>query len=534
MPYEEASFDYVIIGAGAAGCVLASRLSEDQAATVCLIEAGPSDNHPLIRVPLASMLLAQNRLLNWGYQTVPEAATRSRVYPFARGKVLGGTTSINGMVYMRGHPHDYDDWARAGNSGWAYEDVLPYFRKSENNAVWRDSPFHGTSGPMHVSDPADVNPLAEAFVRGLMEMGIPRCADFNGADQEGVGYRQLFQHRGRRVSAASAFLTPARSRGNLSIWVNAPVDRLVLDGRKCIGAELIRGDRRVTTLARREVILSAGTLDTPAILLRSGIGDGERLARLGIDTCHHLSAVGRNYQDHVNVIVRNDNPARTSYGISLKSALSLAVSPVQWAARGRGILASNFAYASAFIRTDLRFDRPDLQLIFWPVHRPPGRIIAPGHSFSVMAHVLRPKSRGDVSISSADPRTQPVIRTGLLTADADVELLIAGIRVARRLFSGSAFRRHTARELQPGPNLQRDEDLADYVRATAIQGLHCVGTCRMGVDADAVVRPDLRVNGIGGLRVADASIMPTIIGGNTAAPTVMIGEKAAELIRSSR
>jgi choline dehydrogenase len=532
-PKDEALFDYVIVGAGAAGCVLANRLSEDPAIRVCLVEAGPADRNPLIPIPLASMLLAQNGMLSWGYRTVPEAATASRVIPFARGKVLGGTTSINGMVYMRGHRSDYDDWARAGNEGWAYRDVLPYFIRSENNRVWRDSAYHGTSGPVDISDPTHVSGLARAFVDGMVEMGVPRCEDFNGADQEGVGYRQLFQKRGRRVSAASAYLAPARKRPNLRVWTDMLADRLVLEDCKCVGADLIGADGTTRVRARREVILSAGTLDSPAILLRSGIGNGERLRQIGIETLHHLPEVGRNYQDHVNVMVRNDNPARTSYGMSLRTAPGLAWSPFQWAMSGRGLVASNLAYASAFIRTDPALDRPDLQLIFWPAHRVPGRLVALGHSFCVMAHVLRPQSRGEVGISSADPRAQPSIRTGLLTADADVELLTKGIRMARRLFRSEALRPHSGRELEPGPHVESDAALAAYIRENAIQGLHCAGTCRMGADADAVVRPDLRVNGMEGLRIADASIMPNIIGGNTAAPTMMIGEKASNLIREA-
>jgi choline dehydrogenase-like flavoprotein len=524
------TFDYVIVGAGAAGCVLANRLSADPAVTVCLIEAGPEDRNPLIPVPLASMILAQNGLLNWGYHTTPEAATAGRRVPFARGKVVGGTTSINGMVYMRGHPSDYDDWAQAGNTGWSYDDVLPYFKRSENNAAWPASPYHGASGPMHVSDPTHVSALAEAFVQGMVETGAPRCPDFNGESQEGAGFRQLFQHRGRRVSAASAFLTPVRGRHNLHVRPGALADRLVVEDGRCIGVEILQGGEPLRIGARREVIVSAGTLNSPALLLRSGIGDGASLQALGIETLRHLPEVGRNYQDHVNVFVRNDNPAGTSYGVSLKTLAGLAWSPFEWAIFRRGLVASNLAYASAFLRTDPSLMRPNLQLIFWPVHRPPGRLVGWGHSFCVMAHVLRPLSRGQVTLAHKDPRVQPVIRTGLLTAQPDVDLLTRGIRMARDLFRSAAFASHAGAELEPGPDVESDAALASYIRRTAVQGLHCAGTCRMGADDGAVVRPDLRVSGLDGLRVADASIMPTLIGGNTAAPTIMIGEKASDLV----
>jgi choline dehydrogenase len=526
-------FDYVIVGAGASGCVLAARLSEDPRVRVCLIEAGPPDRNPLIAIPLASMLLAQNGMLNWGYQTTPEAATASRTIPFARGKVVGGTTSINGMVYMRGHPTDYDDWAAMGNVGWSYADVLPLFRRSENNEVWRDSPYHGADGPMRISDPRHKNALSQAFIDGLVAMGVPRCLDFNGADQEGAGYRQLFQHNGRRVSAASAFLKPACRRPNLKILSDAIADRLTFEGTRCTGVSVLRNGQPQQIRALREVIVSSGTLNSPALLQRSGIGDAKKLTALSIPVVRDLPAVGQHYQDHVNVMVRNDNPSRTSYGLSLKTLPRLALSPFEWALTGKGLFASNLGYASAFIRTNSELHRPDLQIIFWPVHRKPGKLLSPGHSFCAMAHVLRPESRGEVNIASTDPNVQPNLRTGLLTEQADVDLLTKGIRMTRQLFASPEMAAHSGEELEPGAMIDSDQGLANYIREAAIQGLHSVGTCRMGIGDDAVVRPDLKVVGVEGLRVADASIMPKIIGGNTAAPAVMIGEKAADLIASA-
>lgn len=526
MSVEDSRFDFVIVGAGAAGCVLANRLSADPAIRVCLIEAGPLDRNPAIRVPLAFMILSQLGLHNWGYETQPEASTANRRIPFPQGKVLGGTSSINGTVYMRGHPSDYDDWAALGNSGWAYADVLPYFRRAEDNMRWRDSPYHGTGGPVTVSDPTHVHALAHDFLAAAEACGIPRTDDFNGPSQEGAGIRQLFQKQGRRVSSASAYVAPVRSRPNLHIQTGFHAERLIFHEGRCIGVRGWLGGRQLMIAAQREVILSSGTIGSPAILLRSGIGEGNQLAALGIAPIADRPEVGANYQDHVNIVIRHDDPCRRSYGLSWKAAANVAWAPFEYLLFRRGLFASNLAYAGAFLRTETALQRPDIQLIFWPAHKPPGRLVAPGHSYQLMTHLLRPKSRGHVSLASADARDKPLVATGVLSAADDVERLLAGMRIARRVLNHMGG----GPELEPGADVGSDADLTDYMRRTAVMGLHCAGTCRMGADAGSVVDPELRVRGVRGLRVADASIMPTLIGGNTAAPSMMIGEKASDLI----
>lgn len=529
MTIEDSEFDYIIVGGGAAGCALANRLSANPEVRVCLLEAGPRDRNPAIRVPLAFMVLAQLGFHNWNYETVPEAATAGRPIPFPQGKVLGGTTSINGTVYMRGHPSDYDDWAALGNAGWSYADVLPYFRRAENNLTWRDSRYHGTDGPVTVGEPTHIHRLARDFLAAAAASGIESTADFNGERQEGAGIRQLFQNRGRRVSAASAYIAPVRSRANLTVVTGFHAERLLFEGKRCTGVEGIQAGRAIILRARGGLVVSAGTIGSPALLQRSGIGPAARLAALGISPLIDSPEVGANYQDHVNIVIRKDDPRQISHGISWRAAGELLWSPLEYLLFRRGLLASNLAYAGAFLRTRPTLRRPDVQLIFWPAHKPPGKLVARGHSFQVMTHLLRPESRGDVMIASASAHDRPLVRTGVLTDDDDVRTLLAGMKIARTVMS----RMGGGMEMEPGCHVESDEALTAYMRETAVMGLHCVGTCRMGSDAASVVDPGLRVRGADGLWVADASIMPRLIGGNTAAPTMMIGEKAADMIRNA-
>lgn len=526
MTIEDAEFDYVIVGGGAAGCALANRLSADPGTRVCLLEAGPRDRNPAIRVPLAFMLLSQLGFHNWKYETVPEAATSRRRIPFPQGKVLGGTTAINGTVYMRGHPTDYDDWAALGNTGWSYADVLPYFRRAENNLTWRESSYHGTEGPVTIGEPTHVHRLARDFLAAAAAAGIEPTEDFNGERQEGAGIRQLFQNRGRRVSAASAYIAPVRSRTNLAVITGFHAERLLFAGKRCNGVEGNRAGRPMRVRAGGGVIVSAGTIGSPALLQRSGIGAAARLAPLGISPLIDSPEVGSNYQDHVNIVIRKDDPERISHGISWRAAGALLWSPLEYLLFRRGLLASNLAYAGAFLRTRPTLRRPDVQLIFWPAHKPPGKLVACGHSFQIITHLLRPASRGEVMIASAQAHERPLVRTGVLTDDADVRTLIEGMKIARSVMD----RMGGGIEMEPGTHVETDEALTAYMRNTAVMGLHCAGTCRMGSDASSVVDPELRVRGAEGLWVADASIMPRLIGGNTAAPSMMIGEKAADMV----
>jgi len=527
----DATFDYVIAGAGSAGCVLAARLTEDPATTVCLIEAGPPDRNPLIHVPLGIVFLMNHKRLNWRYNTVAQAHANGRSIYIPRGKALGGSSSINGLIYIRGHRLDYDDWAAQGNRGWSYAEVLPYFRKSENNEIWRDSPYHGTGGPLNVTNFQSNSVMSEVFFQAAESLQYRRCADFSGADQEGFGYRQANIRDGRRESAATAFLNPAKSRDNLKVITGALVARVVWDGRRATGVQYQKGGRTRRVAARGEVILAAGVIGSPTVLQRSGVGDGPALMRHGIDVVLDAPAVGRNLQDHVATAVQFTSPSDAPYGLSLRAAPRLAWNLIEYLLFRRGLLANTALQCSGFVKTEPGLDRPDVQLIFMPGLRTPDGNMALGHGYGVVPILLRPRSRGEVVIADADPASHPRIDPRFFWEGHDLDILRRAVKIGRRLLDSPHFDPYRGKELLPGPAVRSDEDLADFIRDTAATVFHPVGTCRMGSDAGGVVDPELRVRGIEALRVVDASVMPTLIGGNTNAPTIMIAEKAADMIR---
>jgi choline dehydrogenase len=525
-------FDYIIVGAGSAGCVLANRLSEDSNMRVCLVEAGGRDRHLFIKIPMTLPMLMHHRRLNWRYWTTPQPGAGNRPIYIPRGKVLGGSSSINGMVYMRGHRNDYDDWANAGNNGWSYREVLPYFRKSENNAAFGETPYHGAGGPMNVQDAESYNPLVEMMCQAAAELQFSRNGDFNGASQEGFGKRQMTARAGRRESTATAFLRPARQRRNLTVVTNAVVDRVVLAGRRATGIDIIeRGHLHRRLSARREVILCGGAFASPAILLRSGIGAPGDLARHGIPVAHDLPGVGKNLQDHLSVPVQHSSPTTIPYGLSLRTAHLWAWHAAKYAVSRRGWFANNLLHAGGFVRSEPSLDRPDLQFILMPLNRTPNTPTGWGHGYGLLSVLLRPKSRGEVGLTTADPHAPPHIDPRFLAEEADVDLLLRGVKLTRRLLESHAWDSARGPEIRPGPKVQSDDQLRSYIREAAATVFHPVGTCKMGSDADAVVDRELRVRGIDGLRVVDASIMPTLIGGNTNAPVIMIAEKAADMIR---
>jgi choline dehydrogenase-like flavoprotein len=523
--------DYVIVGAGSSGCVLANRLSEDTGATVCLIEAGPPDRSPFIHVPLGVMRLIKHRVLNWRYETAPQPQAANRPIYIPRGRTLGGSSSINGMVYMRGHKLDYDDWAKAGNTGWSYAEVLPYFKKSENNEQFGGDAYHGRGGLLNVKDLDHYNPLAEILFEAASSLQFPRSDDFNGAQQEGFGRRQVTQRNGWRESSATAFLNPARRRPNLRIVTDTSVARVTFDGHRATGIEGWRSGRPIRIKAKREVIVSAGTIGSPALLQRSGIGDNAMLQSLGVPILHDAPEVGRNLQDHMSAAIRYTSPTTLPYGLSLKTLPWVAASVFQYAFFRRGLLANNILHAGGFVRTDPNLDRPDIQFILMPANYTPSGQMGIGHGYGLITIVLRPKSRGSVRLASADPQAPPRIDPQFFSDSADVSLMTRGLRLGRRLLDTEAFAPVRGAEWLPGPDVQTDAALEDYVRQQSVTVFHPVGTCRMGPDAGAVVDPQLRVRGVEGLRIVDVSIMPTLIGGNTNAPAIMIAEKAADMIR---
>jgi choline dehydrogenase-like flavoprotein len=529
---EDIEFDYVVVGAGSAGCVLASRLSEDGKSTVCLIEAGPKDRNPLIHIPACIVLLMRHKHLNWGFSTTPQDEMNGARVSVPRGRALGGSSSINGMVYIRGHRGDYDDWAAAGNPGWGWDDVMPYFLKSENNRSFPESEYHGKGGPLNVTFVDRPSKLHASLAEAAEQLQYRVVEDFNGAEQDGYGIHQVTQKNGRRWSAAAAYLTPARKRHNLEVITGEQVARVTLDGLRATGVEMVRDGRRRKISARREVILSAGAIGSPQILMLSGIGDGAALAKHGIAVNHELAAVGRNLQDHVSARIEIDSKSVTPYGISLRAAPKIAWSVLEYLALRRGLWSSNLVEGGGFIRTEPGLERPDIQHVFVPAKRGVnGALLGWGHGYGLNAVLLRPKSRGEIRLASADPGAAPEIDPRFFSDPADLPVLLRGLRAARRLLSAPAFERYRGVEIWPGLEYDDDEALSGWIRQNASTIFHPVGTCRMGGDADAVVDPQLRVRGIDGLRVADASIMPEIVGGNTNAPVIMIGEKAADMIR---
>jgi choline dehydrogenase-like flavoprotein len=526
------TFDYVIVGAGTAGCALAGRLAEDPAVRVCLIEAGGSDRHPFIRTPAMVAAAIGTKRLNWGFETVPQVHLDGRRIPQPRGRVVGGSGSINGMVYSRGNPRDYDDWVTAGAAGWSYAEVLPYFLRTENNQDLPASQYHNHGGPMNVMWPRRPNQLNRDFITATQSLGFPPTIDFAGATNEGVGFRQGVIRAGRRETTARAFLRPALARGNVTLYTNALVLRVtVVDGR-AVGVMYERDGEPREVRATREVILSAGTLQTPQILLLSGIGPAVQLQAHGIRTVLNLPGVGRNLQDHLAcpVLMRTTNP--TSYGISARALPRGILNVFQYLFTHSGPFASNVFESVGFLKTAPGLDRPDVQFVFQPAARPRPTFPLPvGHGYAISPVSLYPKSRGSVTLLSTDPHRAPAIDPALLSVEQDVQPLIRAIKLARRILGAASFAHYHATEVAPGVAVQTDTEIAEFIRASAYTVHHQVGTCRMGEHPDAVVDSQLRLRGLDGLRVVDASVMPTIVGGNTNAVVVMIAEKAADLIR---
>ena len=530
--------DYVIVGGGSAGATLAARLSEDPSVSVGLLEAGGRGDHILIRAPAGVVAILPGRIpfANWRLRTVPQEGLNGRQGYQPRGKALGGSSAINAMLYVRGHRGDYDDWAEAGCTGWDWESVLPYFRRSEAHEHGAGD-LHGGSGPLQVRRQADPRPITRAFVEAGMRLQHRERADFNGGDNEGVGLYDVTQfhdgpRRGERCSAAAAYLHPVMDRPNLHVVTGAHATKVVFEGRRAVGVRFRRRGKDDEVRARREVILSGGAFGSPQLLLLSGVGPADEVRSHGIEPVHDLPGVGRNLQDHLDFTLAAKTRDRDNFGIGLAATLGLLRHSWTWRRTGSGMVSTPFAEGAAFLKTDPALDRPDVQLHFViSVVDDHARRLHLGHGYSCHVCVLRPRSRGRVFLRDADPMAPPGIDPRYLSDPHDLSILIAGARMTRAIMKTPPLAEYEAAELHGLRDGMSDAEWEQHIRARADTIYHPVGTCRMGIGDDAVVDPELRVRGLDGLRVVDASVMPTLIGGNTNAPTIMIAEKAADLIR---
>ena len=526
-------FDYVIVGAGAAGCVLANRLSEDADVSVLLLEAGGRDNYIWVKIPVGYLYCMGNKRTDWRYRTEAQAGLNGRALNYPRGRILGGCTAINGMIYMRGQARDYDQWRQMGNPGWAWDDILPYFRRSEDH-VGGSNDLHGAGGPWRVEGQRLRWDLLDAFRDAAAQAGIPKVADFNQGNNEGVGYFQVNQRRGWRVSSATAFLRPVLSRKNLTVMTEAQAERVLLEGRRATGVALRRAGVAGTVMARREVILSAGAIGSPQLLQLSGIGPAQHLQDMGIPVIRDMPAVGANLHDHFNTAVS----WRCSKPITLNDLENSwprkIMAGLQYGLFRSGPMTGNGVTAGVFTRSDPRLERPDIQinLMEWSTkersrdavipHDFPGFTLTPVH--------LRTEGRGSVRLTSPDPFAWPAVLFDYLRTENDIRAALFGLRLVRTIAAQPALKPYVVDEIFPGLDIQSDAALLDYTRRTGVSNQHPTSSCAMGTGPNAVVDPRLRVFGIAGLRVADASIMPVVVGGNTNAPTIMIGEKAAAMI----
>jgi choline dehydrogenase len=529
-------FDYVIVGAGTSGCVLANRLSADPKVSVCLLEAGPSDRFELLHNPGALGVFMFTKKYDWSYKAKPDPSIRKGQPIFcARGKTLGGSSSINGMVYSRGHPADYDHWAELGNTGWSFEEVLPYFRKLENNSRGA-SRYHGVDGPMQVTDCEFQYPISKVLLEAAQQVGLPVTDDMCADPFEGLaGYQHTITKKGQRCSTADGYLHPVMSRPNLSVKTNAFVVSIDFDGKRAVGLTYDDDGGRTSIKANREVILSAGAYNSPKLLMLSGVGDPDELKAHGIKLVHPLPGVGKNLLEHPAVFLMTTSHAHSGVQLSLAGLLEMAGQGIEYEAFHLGKMRASLVESGGFLKTDPTLPRPNIQLMFEPVlfdFATQDLRTMRQHGFSCHIGALMPKSRGTVGLASANPSVAPVIDFKLLSHPHDLKTLIDGVRLVRKIFAAPAFDKYRKEELYPGADKESDEALGQAIRDRASFAEHAAGTCKMGTDDMAVVDAQLRVRGLDGLRVVDSSIMPTLANGNIYCPVIMIGEKGADLIRT--
>src|SRR5688572_1100895 len=522
-------FDFIVVGAGSAGCVLANRLTATGRHSVLLLEAGGEDDDRWIHIPLGYGKHFTNPKVNWLFRSEPDEKTGSRAILQPRGKVLGGTSSINGTVYVRGQREDYDDWRALGNTGWGYADVLPYFRKAEDNQRWVNE-YHGAGGPLAVSDASDHHPLCEAFFEAADACGYPRNPDCNGARQAGFGYNQVTQRNGRRCSTAVGYLRPARARSNLSVVTDAHTTRVLFSGKRATGIEYLRGGSRHSAHARGEVILAAGAFGSPQLMQLSGLGPAAHLQSLGIPVVADMAGVGANLQDHYNGRLVFECTEACTLNDVVRNPFAKVREGLKYFLARKGFLTMGASTATGFVATD-GGPRPDVQIgiVLYSTDKF-GDTLHPFSGFTILVRLLKPESRGSVQIRSADPLAPPAIRPNYLATAKDCDTLVAGMKISQKLVDAPSLKRYAARAHEPDRAFTSDDEWLGYLRNRGGISYHPVGTCRMGQDEGAVVDERLRVRSFESLRVVDASIMPTLISGNTNAPTIMIGEKGADMI----